>query len=171
MWGITGAYFIFPKTFDRAIELFSPMPSMKQLPSNWVPGDSTLPIGEYIHRAQRLYPRDQLAYLFMDLNHLHGEVQVYLSRNPSVPMPLLEDEIVFQPATAAVLSNTSSSRWTAGERLSISIYSVHFGNFAGLPGQILWSLLGLVPVLLVVTGYIMWWNRSLRKKWASIGTR
>lgn len=168
MWGISGAYFIFPKPFDRAIQVFSPMPSMHQLPSDWSPGAPTLSVGQYIRRAQRMYPHDKLAYVFMDLNRPHGEVQVYLSRNPSVPMPLLEDEIVFQPATAAVLSNTSSARWTPGERLSISIYSVHFGNFAGLPGQIIWAILGLVPVLLIVTGYIMWWNRVLKKQWAKL---
>jgi uncharacterized iron-regulated membrane protein len=168
MWGITGCYFIFPRPFDRAIQVVSPMPSMRQLPSGWKPGDPVLPVGEYIHRAQQLYPNDKLAYVFMDVNRPHGEVQVYLSRNPSVPMPLLEDEIVFQPATGAVLSNTSSAHWTAGERLSVSIYSVHFGNFAGLPGQILWALLGLVPVILVVTGYIMWWNRALKKQWAKL---
>lgn len=168
MWGISGAYFIFPKPFDRIIQTFSPMPSMRQLPSDWKSGDPTLPVGEYIRRAQQMYPQDELAYVFMDTNRPQGEVQVYLSRNPSVPMPLLEDEIVFQPATGAVLSNTSSARWTAGERLSVSIYSIHFGNFAGLPGQILWAILGLVPVLLVATGYVMWWNRVLKKKWAKL---
>ena len=34
MWGITGAYYIFPKPFDWAIQGFSPMPSTVQLPSD-----------------------------------------------------------------------------------------------------------------------------------------
>jgi len=104
----------------------------------------------------------------MDTSAAHGEVQVYLSPNPSIPMPLLEDEVVFQPTTGAVLMQTSSAHWNWAERLSISIYSIHFGNFGGWPVQVLWALLGLVPVLLLVTGYVMWWNRVLKKKWVNL---
>lgn len=164
MWGITGAYFIFPRPFNLALRSLCPMPVTQQLASNWRPGDTVLTADDFIARARGLYPGEDLAYLFFGTGAPHGEVQVYLSRNPAVPMPLLEDEVVFQPATGAVLMKTSSSHWTWAERLSISIYSIHFGDFGGLPIQILWSVLGMVPVLLAVTGYLMWWNRVLRKK-------
>jgi len=38
---------------------------------------------------------------------------------------------------------------------------LHFGNRWGWPLETLWVILGLVPVLLLVTGVIMWWNRVL----------
>jgi len=38
---------------------------------------------------------------------------------------------------------------------------VHFGNRWGWGVETLWVILGLVPVLLFVTGAIMWWNRVL----------
>lgn len=113
----------------------------------------------------RLYPGDKLAYLYLDTHRQHGAVKVFLSRDPTVPLTLLEDVVTLQPATGEVLSNISSADWTIGERLSTSIYTVHFGDFGGLPSEIAWALLGLVPVLLTVTGYVMWWNRVLRKKW------
>lgn len=171
MWGITGAYFIFPKPFEHAIKIFSPMPTLGQLPSDWKQGDPVLSAGEFIHRAQRMYPQDKLAYLFMDTGRAHGVVKAFMSPRPSVPMEQLEDVVTFQPATGAVLSNTSSARWTGGERFSLVVYSVHFGDFGGLPLQILWALLGLVPVVLVVTGYVMWWHRTLKKKWAKLTGR
>lgn len=170
MWGITGLYFIFPQAGLRVINLLSDTSSLKQLPSHWKPGDPVLPVSDFIARAQSLYPRDQLAYAFMDVNRPQGEVQVYMSPDPSTPMELLEDEVVFDPASGAILMNTSSARWTAGERLSLGVYSVHFGDFAGLPLQIMWSLLGLVPVVLVITAYAMWWNRSLKRKWSKLTT-
>ena len=168
MWGLTGAYFIFPEPFDHVIKVFSPMPSMAQLPSDWKPGDPILPAGELIQRAQSMYPQDKLAYLFMDTARPHGLVKVFLSPRPSVPMEQLEDVVTLHPATGAVLSNTSSAHWTAGERLSLAVYSLHFGDFGGLLLQIVWALLGLVPVVLVITGYAMWWNRTLKKKWAKL---
>jgi uncharacterized iron-regulated membrane protein len=168
MWGITGAYFIFPKPVHHAIKTFSPMPSLEQIPSDWRQGDAILPVDDFINQAQRMYPMDKLAYLFMGVDRPHGEVQVYMSPQPSVPMEQLEDEVVFQPASGAVLLNTSSARWTAGERFSLGLYSVHFGDFGGLLLQIAWALLGLVPAVLVITGYAMWWNRTLKKKWAKL---
>jgi uncharacterized iron-regulated membrane protein len=39
---------------------------------------------------------------------------------------------------------------------------VHFGNRWGWGVEALWVIFGLVPVLLFVTGAIMWWNRVLR---------
>lgn len=168
MWGITGAYFIFPRPFDQALQRLCPMPAARQLPSSFQPGEPVLTPDDFIARAKRIYPGSKLAYFYMDTSAAHGEVQVYLSPNPSIPMPLLEDEIVFQPTTGAVLMQTSSAHWNWAERLSISIYSIHFGNFGGWPVQVLWALLGLVPVLLVVTGYVMWWNRVLKKKWVNL---
>jgi uncharacterized iron-regulated membrane protein len=38
---------------------------------------------------------------------------------------------------------------------------LHFGNHWGWPMMALWVILGLVPVVLFVTGTIMWWNRVL----------
>jgi uncharacterized iron-regulated membrane protein len=170
MWGITGLYFIFPQAGLRAINLLSNTATLNQLSSHWMPGDPVLPVGDFIGRAQSLYPADQLAYAYLDVSRAQGEVQVYMSRDPSVPMELLEDEVVFDPASGAILMNTSSARWTAGERFSLGVYSAHFGDFGGLPLQILWALLGLVPVVLVITAYAMWWNRSLKRKWAKLTT-
>jgi len=39
---------------------------------------------------------------------------------------------------------------------------VHFGRFSGLWVKVVWGVLGLVPVMLFVTGVIMWWNRKIR---------
>lgn len=171
MWGITGVYFIFPGAVHDAIGAFSSMGSMQQEPSNWDPKAKALPASDFIGRAQRMYPNDKLAYVFMDVYRPGGAVQVYMSPDPAVPMEQLEDEVVFDPGTGAVLMNTSSARWTAGERFSLAVYSLHFGDFGGLSLQILWALLGLVPVVLVITAYVMWWNRSLKRKWKQLAGR
>lgn len=42
---------------------------------------------------------------------------------------------------------------------------LHFGRFRGAPYlQALWVPMGLVPVLMFVTGVTMWWNRVLRRR-------
>ena len=51
------------------------------------------------------------------------------------------------------------------------MYPLHFGRFGGRWGTFvfysvmtLYVILGLSPVLLTVTGFLMYWNRSLSKK-------
>ena len=39
--------------------------------------------------------------------------------------------------------------------------ALHFGRFGGGTTKALWALLGLMPVVLLVTGALMWWNRVL----------
>ncbi len=171
MWGLTGAYFIFPKPFLHALALISSTSHFDEQPSNWIPSEQLLPIDTLLGNAMRMYPADRLAYLYMDVRRPHGMVKIFLSRNPAVPLPLLEDVISMQPGTGMVLSNLTSSNWTRGERLSLAVYSIHYGDFGGLPVKVAWAILGLAPLLLVVTGYVMWWNRVLRRKWATLKAR
>lgn len=37
---------------------------------------------------------------------------------------------------------------------------LHYGTFGSLPVKILWSLGGLAPGTLAITGYILWWKRK-----------
>ena len=41
------------------------------------------------------------------------------------------------------------------------IARVHFGTFGGVGVKALWTILGLAPAFLFVTGALMWWNRVL----------
>ncbi len=57
----------------------------------------------------------------------------------------------------------------AGDRFLRTVSRIHFGTFMGrspatVPIKVIWCVVGLAPVLLFITGVIMWWNRVLRKK-------
>ena len=41
----------------------------------------------------------------------------------------------------------------------------HFGRFGGLGIRVLWVVLGLLPALLFVTGFLVWWRRVVRPRW------
>lgn len=42
---------------------------------------------------------------------------------------------------------------------------IHYGLFGGLFTRILWAIAGVVPLVLFISGCLMWWNRSLVKVW------
>lgn len=51
-----------------------------------------------------------------------------------------------------------------GDRALYWLAYLHFGRFAGWYIKALWTVLGLVPAVLFVTGSLMWWNRVLRRQ-------
>jgi uncharacterized iron-regulated membrane protein len=50
---------------------------------------------------------------------------------------------------------------TLGGKILRDFSSLHYGNFGGWPLKALWVLLGFVPVALLGSALIMWWNRVL----------
>ncbi|HLK51524.1 MAG TPA: PepSY-associated TM helix domain-containing protein [Bryobacteraceae bacterium] len=54
--------------------------------------------------------------------------------------------------------------YSAGDKIIRAFYALHFGNFAGLGTRVVWALFGLTPVLLFLTGAVMWWNRVLSRE-------
>jgi len=50
---------------------------------------------------------------------------------------------------------------TTGQKILRSFSYMHYGNFAGWKVKALWFALGLVPPLLLLSGFIMWWNRKI----------
>src|SRR5207302_335897 len=57
----------------------------------------------------------------------------------------------------------------AGDEVLRWVARLHFGRFAGWPIKTLWFVIGFGPVILFITGAIMWWNRVisplLEKEW------
>lgn len=51
-----------------------------------------------------------------------------------------------------------------GEAALLGLIQLHFGRFGGLGIRVLWVLLGLLPAVLFVTGFVLWWVRVVRRR-------
>jgi uncharacterized iron-regulated membrane protein len=58
------------------------------------------------------------------------------------------------PGTLDFVLNSQVRAW---------ITRLHFGRFNGFT-EVVWTIVGLAPAVLAVTGALMWWNRVLSKK-------
>lgn len=56
-----------------------------------------------------------------------------------------------------------------GEWLLLGMIKLHFGRFGGLGVRVLWTLLGLLPAVLFVTGFTLWWRRVVRRRLSRFG--
>ena len=54
-----------------------------------------------------------------------------------------------------------------GEWILLELIKLHFGRFGGLGVRFLWAALGLLPAVLFVTGFVLWWTRVVRRRAAA----
>ena len=73
------------------------------------------------------------------------------------PNPFQDVVDYFQP-----LGEVESGNVRVGDEILRWLTRLHFGRFGGWPIKALWTVLGLLPFLLFITGAVMWWNRVLR---------
>ena len=52
----------------------------------------------------------------------------------------------------------------AGARLVQSMAPLHYGSFGGHWTCVLWIFMGLIPGVLAISGFLMWWNRVVVKR-------
>ncbi len=56
-----------------------------------------------------------------------------------------------------------------GKKWMTMVSPLHFGNYGGLPIKIIYSILGLTPGLLSITGFVIWRKRNNFKRRRQIG--
>jgi uncharacterized iron-regulated membrane protein len=91
------------------------------------------------------------SFLFVLVWALSG---IYLA----FPEPFSEVVEYFEPTDP----NDTTFEPRVGDEILRWSTRLHFGRFAGWPVKTLWVVLGFAPVLLFITGAVMWWNRVLR---------
>jgi uncharacterized iron-regulated membrane protein len=73
------------------------------------------------------------------------------------PNPFQNVVDYFQPLDESVRIETR-----LGDEVLRWLTRLHFGRFGGWPIKALWTAVGLIPLVLFITGAVMWWNRVLR---------
>jgi uncharacterized iron-regulated membrane protein len=79
------------------------------------------------------------------------------------------DYVYFDPASGRQLAlwhRGMNNTW--GGRFIFWLSPLHFGYDWGLAIKILWATLGCSLPILAITGVLMYWNRSLRKRWDAL---
>lgn len=62
--------------------------------------------------------------------------------------------------TGEVVQLTNGLELSRAERVLNAFTPLHYGTFWGLPTRILYVFVGLAPLILFTTGFIMWWYRK-----------
>ncbi len=72
--------------------------------------------------------------------------------------------VLLDPASAKVISVERASAAPLSVKFVELANAIHKTELGGLPLQLAWSLLGLAPALLFVSGLAIWWQRRSARK-------
>lgn len=171
MWATTGMYFTWPQLFTVPINKLSP------------PVTASYPAQEMRKISQRPAapeaPPDVLAILKKSVEiSTDGHLEGYfygMGRKPIFTVYMARgrmgdysntDFIYFDQHTSEHLYTWHRGKnQTLGDWLLWLVAPLHFGTSWGSGVKWAWFTLGLIFPLLTITGFIMYWNRYLGKKW------
>ncbi len=166
MWAVTGIYFAFPSGFRSAVNAISPL-TVAVTPTSGVPTATATPPDwrTLIDRAQQRVP-DQYVQRVVPPSDSTGAFLVMFS--PVRPAPVGREQLTpvyLDQYTGAVLKEAPRQSRSAGDLIMDWVAPLHVGSFGGTTIRVAWLILGLVPPLLFITGFIMWWSRVVRPRW------
>jgi uncharacterized iron-regulated membrane protein len=161
MWAITGLYFAFPSFSRSLVTSVSPL-TPNRVPASAAPAAGATPPSwrEMIAIAQRAHPGGHVARVVLPFGERGAFLVMFADRSPTPAFAQL-DSVYLDRFSGAPLPTGVTPR-TIGDRLVGSIAPAHVGSFGGLPIRITWFVFGLMPAVLFVTGFFVWWSRTLR---------
>ena len=165
----TGVAISYPQTFRNTWESWTGTPAAVPAPkSTDKPSERKQSLDEYLAIGRAAVP-DGVPTELRVPETLKGAVVVRFWRAGDLTAAG-SNRVYIDPSNARVLSTDLAANWTLGVRLFQALAPIHYGEFGGLPLKLLWSLLGVTPAVLFVTGLVVWSRPSRKKDGRKIST-
>jgi uncharacterized iron-regulated membrane protein len=155
----TGAALVFYQPFEAALDRVTASPPAPPRPTvSPRTGASPLPLDSLVHLADRALPGGVVTYVSLPATPT-SPLSVRKHLDPELH-PNGRSFVYLDPWSGEVLAAENALLAPAGTRLDNLVYPLHIGRFGGVTVRVLYALLGLFPLLLFVSGCLMWWNRA-----------
>ena len=158
----TGCYFGFKKEVHTVFESVSsgkalqPAPKVEEYSGQWISLDAIMDIAckEFTEGRPMMifFPKDNKSVFSVRMYH-RGDFE----RTGS-------NHIYIHPITGKVVKLNLWKEKPTPEKLTRSMYFIHFGTFWGHYSRILWIFIGLVVPFLYFTGFYAWWSKLKRRQ-------
>jgi uncharacterized iron-regulated membrane protein len=169
---ITGVYFSFPSLYKQMAEtLTGTTVTVGPPPAATTWSERRVPMEEFIRVAERVQP-GTVAISF-GFPQQEGAPVIIRTKEARDWHRIGLNYVYLEPADAVVVRNDRFSDVSTATKAILFMYPFHFGRFGGRLGSplayhgvmVLYVIIGIAPFALMVTGLLMYWNRSLSKKW------
>jgi uncharacterized iron-regulated membrane protein len=160
---LTGAYYAYEPAFTKAAAKLTGGPAEVAPPQALHPGAPRRSLDEIQNAALRALPGSAPSMItFPAKRNDPFTMRLCL---PSDPHRIGMNWVYVDPSTAQVLRVDRFDRQPLGVKIIRLFTPLHYGTIGGYATRILWLITGLMPGVFFVTALLMWWNRTLSKKW------
>lgn len=155
----TGAGLIFHDAFLAGANWITASPEAPA-PPEVVPrtGEPWLPLDSLLRQAERALPGGTVTYVAFPAD---PEAPLSVRKHFGAALhPTGRSFVYLDPWTGEAVAVDRALSAPAGMKALNLLYPLHIGSFGGLAVRILYAVLGLAPLILFVSGILMWWNRT-----------
>lgn len=170
IWALTGMYFTWPRLFTTPIEKVSkivtasyPANELRKAALRPVRPEAPLDVLAVLNRSRQLSPDGYLEGYFYGSGP-KPVFTVYMARGRMGDYANTDFLYFDQRSGQHLYTWHRGKNQTLGDWIVWLVVPLHFGTSWGPLVKWLWFVLGLVLPLLTITGFIMYWNRYLRRK-------
>lgn len=157
---ITGFCWNFYEYAEPAIYAATFTPKPPEVKSTLVIGLPTLKLDEILRRSDVALPG--AANTFINLPKKPDDVFEIYKKVPGDSEDF-NSYVKLDQFSGNVLYVQDSRRGGLGDRVLNSFTPIHYGTFGGLPTRIFYVFVGLAPLILFITGFVMWRYRYRAK--------
>jgi len=133
--------------------------------SQIVAGKPPLGLTEILKTADVALPNAETT--FINLPRKPEDAFIIYKKQPQEMNEFGDSAVYLDQYTGKILKLQDGQNLPLAERVLSSFTPLHYGTFWGLPSRILYVLVGLAPLILFVTGFVMWRYRYRGKKIAN----
>ncbi|MEH2448620.1 MAG: PepSY-associated TM helix domain-containing protein [Nostoc sp.] len=145
----------FSEPFIRAIT-FSPHP--QEPVSQLIPNQSPVKLNEQLQIGQAQLPGAELRSIYFPQKPDSALMIRY--KFPQETDDGGKSYVYLDQYSGKVLRVDNALKPLLGDRILNSFDPLHYGTFGGLPTRILYVFVGLTPLILFITGFVMWQYRK-----------
>jgi uncharacterized iron-regulated membrane protein len=160
---ITGAYYGYQLAFASFFSAVTRGPAVVAPPKISPAKVPWRSLDEMAENALAALPRSTLSMI--NFPQKPGDALSFRLKLSSDPHRIGLNWVYVDPVSSRVLRVDKLADQPPGVKLMRWMTPIHYGTFGGYTTRVLWIFAGLMPGTLFVTSLLMWWNRSLSKKW------
>ncbi|MBV8731107.1 MAG: PepSY domain-containing protein [Acidobacteriia bacterium] len=160
---LSGAYYAYEPAFTKVAARLTGGPAEIPPPKATQQGASRRSLDEIQAAGLAVIPDSAPSMIIFPAKK--GDAFTLRLRRPSDPHRIGLNWVYIDPSTAKVLRVDRFDQQPRGVQIIRLLTPLHYGTIGGYATRILWVITGLMPGLFFVTALLMWWNRTLSKKW------
>jgi uncharacterized iron-regulated membrane protein len=159
---ISGAYYAFPESYRKIAGQLTGTVSYFEPPRSHPANGQVASLDKVFAVAMQTIPDAELTILTFPIGR---DGSFVVRKKLAGDWSRLGNQYLYiDRYSGGVLRVDLLDRLPLGARLVSSMSPLHYGSFGGNWSRILWIFAGLVPGVLSISGFLMWWNRVVVKR-------